>query len=116
MANLTVPFEVSAAGAGLLGVSPPAPLGATEAAGVVLHAANTSIEAPASALSFRNFIQSPPHTDRPGYSRSISVGASSRPVPFHGPGLSSDARCRSEGSATSSFKVVDGVPGSGGGA
>src|SRR5712672_3489166 len=101
MAILTLPFEVSAAGAGVLGVNaaPLPPLGAApEPAGVLLlHAANTSIDTPAIALSFLKFIQSPPRIDRPGGPRSISVGASvvrpnsgSRPVvrrplvPFEG--------------------------------
>jgi hypothetical protein len=83
---------------------------------LVVHAPNNSTVTPASALSFRKFIQTPPHVDRPGDSRSISVGASSRPVPFPGPGRSSDARCPFRGSATSGFEVSDGVPGSSGGA
>ena len=68
MAILTVPFEVSpgrrlrhalALPAGCARRRLLAPVVA--AAPVLLHAANASIGAPASALSFRNFIHSPPH-------------------------------------------------------
>src|SRR6266576_1169895 len=79
MAILTLPFEVSAAGAGVLGVraAPLPPLGAADVPGLLLHAANTSIDTPATAASFLKFIQSPPRTDRPGGPR-VDLGRCAR--------------------------------------
>jgi hypothetical protein len=62
MAIFTVPFDVSPAEAAGPLAAGALPLAPGEAAGGLLHAANTSIDAPASAVSLRNFIQSPPHS------------------------------------------------------
>ena len=110
MAIVTVPFELSPAGAGVLGVSAPllapALAPAELAAGllppppvlaagdgvpppVLLHAANARTATLASALTLRKFIHCPPHHRSAGDPpRPISVGASatpSAPVPARAP-------------------------------
>src|SRR4029078_10902832 len=100
IAIVTVPFELSPAGAGVLGVSAPplAPAPALAAgllppppppvlaAGdgvpppVLLHAANARTATLASALTLRKFIHCPPHHRSAGDPpRPISVGASAAP-------------------------------------
>ena len=100
MAIVTVPFELSPAGAGVLGVSaallapalapalaagllpPPPVLAAGDGVPppVLLHAANARTATPASALTLRNFIHCPPHQRSAGDPpRPISVGASATP-------------------------------------
>src|SRR5262245_44003127 len=89
------PFEVSPAGAGVLGVRPPAgalapglvpppcdAAGAWVAVPVLLHAANARTATLASALTLRKFIHCPPHHRSEGDPpRPISVGASAaRPL------------------------------------
>ena len=63
IAIVTLPLDESPAGLAELGVRPVPPLLAgVDAAGVALHADKTSSDAPASALSFRNFMHIPPRS------------------------------------------------------
>src|SRR5262245_46465717 len=89
MAIVTLPFEVSPAGCGVLGVSPPVPPlaaadGAAELLPVLLHAANARTATLASTLTLRKFIHCPPHHRSAGSSPADlgrSVHGPSGPVP-----------------------------------